>query len=421
MSRLCIYHDGDPRAPHTEVTALAEIAAALKNVGVRFQRWPYREGVHAGASASEVQSAYAADIAQWAREHQHAAIDVVSMTPDHPERVATRAKFSREHRHLEDEVRFFADGAGLFCLHIGGEVYALVCERGDLLAVPAGVRHWFDMGSKPSFVALRFFDTPAGWVPEFTGVDIAQRFPGFEQLVRRTGVNVVLMDIEGTISPTNFVRQVLFPYARRRMQSFLRENGSDLRARAILESLRAVTDIDVEDEEAVLRQLLVWQDADVKIGPLKQLQGLIWEEGYREGALVAPLYPDARDRLCTWHRAGVPLGVYSSGSVHAQGLFFRHNRAGDIRSWFHGFYDTSVGSKHDEASYRRIAEKLGQPTSAVLFLSDSLAELDAARLAGMRTCHVLRESGEGDVKAGGLPRPCASSHTRVSSLLDVAL
>lgn len=424
MTRLCIYGDKDPSRPRAEVTTFTEIASALGSVGVCFRRWPSREGVRAGASPPEVQAAFAANVSEWTREHPQATVDVVSMTPDHPEREAARAKFLKEHRHLEDEVRYFADGAGLFCLHIGDEVYAIVCERGDLLAVPAGIPHWFDMGERPSFVALRFFDTPAGWVPEYTGAEIAPSFPSFDQLARRTGVDVVLVDIEGTISPTSFVRDVLFPYARRRMPGFLREHGSEPRVRAAVESLRAVTNVDVEDQAAVLRQLLAWQDEDVKMGPLKQIQGLVWEQGYRDGALVAPLYPDARERLYTWHRASVPLGVYSSGSVHAQSLFFRHNSAGDIRSWFCGLFDTASGNKQDEGSYRRIAGKLGHPTSAVLFLSDSVAELDAARLAGMRTCHVLRESGEEDIRSGctsGPPRSRSSQHTRVSSLLDVAL
>jgi 1,2-dihydroxy-3-keto-5-methylthiopentene dioxygenase len=99
------------------------------------------------------------------------------MTPDHPERQALRQKFLAEHTHSEDEVRFFVEGCGLFCLHIGDEVLQVLCERNDWLAVPAGTRHWFDMGPAPHFCALRFFNDPAGWVADFTGDPIAERYP----------------------------------------------------------------------------------------------------------------------------------------------------------------------------------------------------------------------------------------------------
>jgi 1,2-dihydroxy-3-keto-5-methylthiopentene dioxygenase len=103
------------------------------------------------------------------------------MRPDHPEREAMRGKFLSEHTHAEDEVRFFVEGSGLFCLHLAERVVLVTCERGDLLSVPAGTRHWFDMGPRPSFSAIRLFINPSGWVAKFTGSDIAERFPKHDE------------------------------------------------------------------------------------------------------------------------------------------------------------------------------------------------------------------------------------------------
>ena len=102
------------------------------------------------------------------------------MWPDHPDRDAARKKFLDEHTHAEDEVRFFVDGRGLFSLHIDGRVYEVLCERGDLIGVPADTTHWFDMGPRPEFTAIRLFNNPEGWVARFTGSDIADRFGRLE-------------------------------------------------------------------------------------------------------------------------------------------------------------------------------------------------------------------------------------------------
>ncbi|HRQ65622.1 MAG TPA: cupin domain-containing protein, partial [Xanthomonadaceae bacterium] len=130
-----------------------------------------------GDAPATVIAAYRADIDRLMREEGYQAVDVVSLAPDHPDRAALRAKFLEEHTHSEDEVRFFVAGAGQFSLHVGNKVYEVLCEAGDLIGVPDGTRHWFDMGPNPSFVAIRFFTEPDGWVGHFTGTDIAQRFP----------------------------------------------------------------------------------------------------------------------------------------------------------------------------------------------------------------------------------------------------
>ena len=180
MSRLRIFDHADPGSPLFTSTDLAAIAAQLRLIGVRFEQWQAAQPVHPGATPEDVMAAYRADIDQLVAENGFKAVDVVSITPDHPNREAMRSKFLDEHFHKEDEVRFFVGGSGLFTLHVGEKVYEIRCETGDLIGVPDGTTHWFDMGPEPSFIAIRFFTEPDGWVGHFTGTDIAQRFPRFE-------------------------------------------------------------------------------------------------------------------------------------------------------------------------------------------------------------------------------------------------
>jgi 1,2-dihydroxy-3-keto-5-methylthiopentene dioxygenase len=176
MSRLRIYDENlaQPLAAHDEH---ADIARELAAVGVRFERWEAAQPIEPGASQDEVIAAYRADIDRLIAEKGYRAVDVISLAPDHPDRAALRRKFLDEHTHSEDEVRFFVAGSGQFTLHIGGKVYEILCEQGDLIGVPDGTRHWFDMSEAPYFVAIRLFTNPEGWVASFTGSDIAQRFP----------------------------------------------------------------------------------------------------------------------------------------------------------------------------------------------------------------------------------------------------
>jgi 1,2-dihydroxy-3-keto-5-methylthiopentene dioxygenase len=152
------------------------IAQALAPIGVRFERW---EGVAVpeGADNDAILAAYRPWLDKLMGETGAGSADVVSLTPDHPQAAAMREKFLNEHTHSEDEVRFFVRGSGDFVLHVDGKVWDAHCVQGDLLSVPAGTRHWFDAGEKPYFTALRVFTDPAGWVAEFTGTDMARRFP----------------------------------------------------------------------------------------------------------------------------------------------------------------------------------------------------------------------------------------------------
>lgn len=177
MSRLRIYDESRAGTPLSEHVEHAAIARELRAAGIRFEQWEAAQPVEPGASQDEVVAAYRADIDRLMHEEGYQAVDVVSLRPDHPDRAAFRAKFLNEHTHSEDEVRFFVAGAGQFTLHIGDKVYEVLCEQGDLIGVPDGTRHWFDMSESPYFVAIRLFTNPAGWVAEFTGEDIAERFP----------------------------------------------------------------------------------------------------------------------------------------------------------------------------------------------------------------------------------------------------
>lgn len=177
MSRLRIYGETRPEAPLAVLTEHAAIAHELAQVGVRFEQWQATQPLVPGASQDEVIAAYRGDIDRLMREEGYRSVDVISLTPDHPDRAALRAKFLGEHTHAEDEVRFFVAGAGQFTLHIDDKVYEVLCESGDLIGVPDRTRHWFDMSESPYFIAIRLFTNADGWIAEFTGEDIAERFP----------------------------------------------------------------------------------------------------------------------------------------------------------------------------------------------------------------------------------------------------
>ncbi len=181
MSRIRIFNDTDPSTVLAETREHARIASELGKIGVRFERWEANAPLAPGASQEDVIAAYRADIDRLMAENGYRAVDVISLTPDHPQKDALRQKFLNEHTHSEDEVRFFVAGSGLFTLHIGGKVFEVLCEAGDLIGVPDNTTHWFDMGPEPHFIAIRLFTNVEGWVANFTGSDIAQRFPRYER------------------------------------------------------------------------------------------------------------------------------------------------------------------------------------------------------------------------------------------------
>ena len=179
MSRLEIFTAASGRQPLPLLacTDAAQIGAELAERGIGYERWPARAELPAGAAPEQILEAYAPEIARVQASGTYPTVDAIRLTPDHPDRQALRQKFLAEHTHSEDEVRFFVEGRGLFCLHIGVVVLQVLCEADDFLRVPAGTKHWFDMGSAPLFCAIRFFDNPAGWVAQFSGDPIAEHYP----------------------------------------------------------------------------------------------------------------------------------------------------------------------------------------------------------------------------------------------------
>lgn len=178
MTRLRIFPVQGGVSP-VETDDPSEIAARLSAIGIRFEQWPSRR-LAGDADSQAVLAAFAPEIDRLKAEGGYRSVDVIRMIPDHPEREALRSKFLSEHRHAEDEVRFFVEGEGLFTLRDDDQVHSVLCRAGDLIGVPAGTRHWFDMGPQPHFTAIRLFVDPAGWVAAFTGDPIADRFPRHE-------------------------------------------------------------------------------------------------------------------------------------------------------------------------------------------------------------------------------------------------
>ena len=176
MSVLRVYTDHDVTNLLFTTDSKEKMATHLAEAGVRYEQWQTDAELEPGASQEDVIAAYRKDIDRLMQEDGYQTVDVVSLTADHPQKDEFRQKFLSEHTHSEDEVRFFVAGEGLFTLHIGEKVYEVHCTEGDLISVPANTTHWFDMGPNPGFIAIRLFNNPDGWVANFTGSDIADRF-----------------------------------------------------------------------------------------------------------------------------------------------------------------------------------------------------------------------------------------------------
>lgn len=230
---------------------------------------------------------------------------------------------------------------------------------------------------------------------------------------------IVLLDIEGTVSPLAYVHATMFPFARERLADFLTANLARPDVAAALAQVAtdaAATGLVLpppvaENLPAFCAHLHDLMGHDVKATGLKQLQGLIWEGGFRSGELRADLFPDVAPALRAWRTAGAELRIYSSGSVHAQKLFFAHTVDGDLTPLLSDHHDTTIGPKKAAASYAAIAAAAGRAPETILFLSDIVAELDAALAAGLRTALALRP--------GNPPAP-PHAHPVFSSLFELA-
>jgi enolase-phosphatase E1 len=238
--------------------------------------------------------------------------------------------------------------------------------------------------------------------------------------------NVVLLDIEGTTTPVDFVYQTLFPYARKRLADYLSQNFSEDDMQPILAQLFDEHSRDVaanlappplasqspETHMETAAAYLHWlMDRDRKSTPLKSLQGRVWQQGYETGELLSEVFADVPEAFLKWKSWKKELAIFSSGSVLAQKLLFAHTVAGDLTKYLSAYFDTNIGAKREAESYRRIAEALQHPPQEVIFFSDVVAELDAAESAGMQTVLCLRP--------GNAPQPEARRHKAIHTFHEM--
>jgi enolase-phosphatase E1 len=204
-------------------------------------------------------------------------------------------------------------------------------------------------------------------------------------------IQAILTDIEGTTSSISFVKDVLFPYARQHLADFIRNNREMSEVKHWLEETRKEVQQPTLDENGVIEVLIQWIDQDKKITPLKALQGLIWEAGYKNQDYQGHIYPDAVEHLKRWKENSLKLFVFSSGSIKAQKLLFAHTTFGDLTPLFSDYFDTTIGAKQQVEAYQKIAQQIQISPEHILFLSDIIGELDAAKAAGMQTTCLVRE------------------------------
>ncbi|TAN64870.1 MAG: acireductone synthase [Methylobacter sp.] len=223
-------------------------------------------------------------------------------------------------------------------------------------------------------------------------------------------IKAIITDIEGTTSSILFVKDVLFPYARANLADYVRSHADDPQVKILLEDVCKEVGDSLSTEQ-IIDQLIQWLDEDKKATPLKSLQGLIWEAGYRQGDFKGHLYFDAASNLKAWKAKGLDLYIYSSGSVYAQKLLFAHTEYGDLTPLFSGYFDTHIGGKKEQQSYDNIAAQLAMPAKQLLFLSDIKEELDAAKAAGFETIWLVRDSA---------PDPQAE-HRQVNSFDQISM
>ncbi len=253
--------------------------------------------------------------------------------------------------------------------------------------------------------------------------------------LRFDSISHVLLDIEGTTCPVSFVADTLFPYAARLLETYLSAHAGEEAIQALLAELQLLWSEDPDPEaQRLLREAgveptagaanrgikaqtilpyLHWLiEADRKLTPLKDLQGRIWAEGYDRGELHGPLFTDVPPALRTWAGQGLVLAVYSSGSIQAQQLLYGHSNSGDLRFLFSHWFDTKTGAKQEAVSYTRICEGMEAPPDRVLFISDAIAELDAASAAGLKVIFSKRD---------GNPEQNPDSYPWISSLTAIQI
>ncbi len=203
-------------------------------------------------------------------------------------------------------------------------------------------------------------------------------------------IKAVVTDIEGTTSSISFVKDVLFPYAYEKMEEFIKQNKNNPEIKKILKDVENIEGRKLTTDE-IIEILKRWIKEDKKITSLKEIQGLIWEEGYKQGELQGHIYDDSYRKLKEWKEKNLPIYVYSSGSVKAQKLLFSNTKFGDINYLFSGYFDTKIGGKKEANSYKKIASEIGLNPEEILFLSDNPEEIEAASKSGMEVIRFARE------------------------------
>lgn len=226
-------------------------------------------------------------------------------------------------------------------------------------------------------------------------------------------IRFILMDIEGTTTSISFVHEVLFPYASTHLESFVRSNTKDSKVQGALADVKKTVREEAQKElsdEGAIEQLLQWIKEDRKHTALKALQGFLWKNGYETGEYQGHIYDDVVPVMEKWKAAGIQMGIYSSGSVGAQKLLFGFSEKGDLTPFLSAYFDTNVGHKREESSYRNIRKALDLPANEILFLSDVKEELDAAKKAGFQTIQLVRPGTD----------PC-DNHLTVSDFYEIDL
>ncbi len=206
------------------------------------------------------------------------------------------------------------------------------------------------------------------------------------------GIQWILTDIEGTTTEVSFVYDILFPYFRAHMDQWKTVDSAPMND--VLEQTRLLVleeqSINLTSKEALFEQLRQWSIEDRKVTPLKTFQGMVWEQGFKSGAIKGHMYPDVKPALQRWLDGGLKLAIFSSGSIAAQKQLFGFSTEGDLTPYFSAYFDTTTGMKRDEQTYQLIVQQLNSPANSVLFLSDIHQELEAAHAAGLRTLQLVR-------------------------------
>ncbi len=212
------------------------------------------------------------------------------------------------------------------------------------------------------------------------------------QIYPHGSIQAILTDIEGTTTAISFVHDVLFPYAKKNLRQYVIDNHNDPAVVQALQETREIAGATLADQDQLIEILLTWIEQDKKVPPLKTLQGMMWQAGYEQGDFQGHVYEDVSAQMKKWKEAGLELYVFSSGSVQAQKLLFSHSTEGDLTPLFTNYYDTRTGGKRVSSSYITIAENMGLLPEKILFLSDTIEEINAAQAAGLQTLLLCRDS-----------------------------